>query len=137
MSRSMSFIRTASERLSSSALISDRLCSASSMTSAWRPSSTLSVSTASGIDAVLPGDCGDLDNEPACGQALARCYLVGVSVDLGAGSKDQPLVVVAAKFVESEIDGRGDAVHCEGPDRYPFAVMLADLLGVEGDVGVG
>src|SRR5215217_2425005 len=137
MSRSMSFIRTASERLSSSALTSDRLRSASLMTSAWCPSSTLWVTTASGIDAVLPGDCADLDTEPARGEALARCYLVGIPVDLAAGPQDQLSVVAVANFIESEIDGRGDAVDRERPDRHPLALLQADLLGVEGDIGVG
>ena len=64
-------------------------------------------------------------------------YLVGVSVDLGAGSHDQVAVGAVAKFLEGEVDGRGDAVGHDGPDRHPVPLLQADLLGVEGDVGVG
>jgi hypothetical protein len=46
-------------------------------------------------------------------------------------------MVVAAKFVEREIDGRGDAVGRDRPDRRPFALLQADLLRAEGDVGIG
>src|SRR5215207_590637 len=111
---------------------------ASSMTSAWRPSSsTVLVLIASSIDAIPPGDCGDLDGEPARGQALRRGYLVGVSVDLGAGPQDQLSGVAVAEFVEGEIHWRGDAVGRDRPGRHPLPLVLADLLGVEGDVGVG
>src|SRR4029453_12132629 len=119
MSRSMSFIRAASDRLSNTALISDRRRSPSSMTSPWCPGSTVSVLIASAIDAVPPGDCGDLDGEPASGQALARCYSVGVSIDLGAGPQDQLSIVVASKFVEGEIDVCGGAVGGSAPPPPP------------------
>src|SRR5829696_5095410 len=68
---------------------------------------------------------------------FASRHPVGISVDLGAGPQDQLPVLAMAKFVESEIDGRGDAVGGDRPYRHPLALVQEDLMGAVDDVGVG